>query len=279
MRRKDTQPAGVPWRDRIHAVIFEAETPSGKAFDVALLVCIIASVVAVLLESVDEIRTRFGHVLLAIEWCFTLLFTVEYVLRLVCVRRPARYALSFFGIVDLAAIVPTYLSLFVTGTHSLIVVRAFRLLRVFRVFKLLPFVGEANQLQRALKNSMPKITVFLGVILALVLLMGSLMYVVEGADNGFTSIPMGMYWAIVTMTTVGYGDISPSTDFGRFLAAILMVMGYAIIAVPTGIVSSEMMQVRSAPTRTCSHCLVEGHEAEARYCRMCGGELASPSEP
>lgn len=273
--RRGETPAGVPWRDKLYRIIFEAETPIGKAFDVGLLVSIVLSVVAVLLESVESFKDRFGTELLILEWTFTVLFTAEYIVRLISVRRPSRYATSFFGIVDLAAIVPTYLSLLVAGTQSLIVIRAFRILRVFRVFKLIRFVGEATHLMKALRSSVPKIIVFLGTVLSIALLMGAVMYLVEGGDNGFTSIPTAMYWAIVTMTTVGYGDISPVTVLGRFIAAGLMILGYAIIAVPTGIVSSELFHSRPprGNTRTCGSCLLEGHLDDASFCRACGAEL------
>ena len=264
-----------PWRERLHEVIFEAETPAGKAFDVALLLCIVASVVTVLLESVASIRAQHGPILRALEWGFTLLFTVEYVLRLACVRRPLRYALSFFGLVDLLAIVPTYLSFFVAGAQSLIVIRALRLLRIFRVLKLGHFVGEARMLRAALHASLRKITVFLGTVLTIVLIVGALMYLVEGETSGFTSIPQSMYWAIVTLTTVGYGDIAPQTILGKLLASVVMILGYGIIAVPTGIVTVELAHARRAPitTEACPDCGAGGHDSDAVFCKFCGGRL------
>jgi len=263
------------WRSRLHEIIFEADTPAGKAFDVALLVCIVASVVTVVFESVASVRARHGGLLRGIEWGFTLLFTIEYVLRLVCVGKPVRYALSFFGIVDLLAIVPTYLSIFFAGAQSLIVIRALRLLRVFRVLKLAHFVGEAQLLRAALLASLRKITVFLGTVLTIVLIVGSLIYLIEGEENGFTSIPQGIYWAIVTLTTVGYGDIAPQTVPGKFLASTVMILGYGIIAVPTGIVTVELANVRrtSITTRACPQCGVGGHDTDADYCKHCGAQL------
>ena len=264
------------WRQRLHEVIFEADTPAGKAFDVALLVAIVLSVVAVSLESVASIRARYGAPLRALEWVFTLLFTLEYGLRLLCVGKPLRYARSFFGLVDVLAIMPSYLSLVIAGTQSLIVIRALRLLRVFRVLKLAHFVGESRMLLTALRESSRKITVFLGTVLTLVVIIGSLMYLIEGEAHGFTSIPQSMYWAIVTLTTVGYGDIAPSTVVGKLLASMVMILGYGIIAVPTGIVTVELAQASrtAVSTQACQECGVEGHDADARFCKACGASLA-----
>jgi voltage-gated potassium channel len=263
------------WRERLHEIIFEAETPEGKAFDVALLVCIVASVVTVLLDSVASIRAQYGTLLRALEWTFTILFTVEYVLRLATVGRPLRYALSFFGLVDLLAIVPTYLSVFIAGAQSLIVIRALRLLRIFRVLKLAHFLGEARMLGAALQASLRKITVFLGTVLTIVLIVGALMYLIEGEPSGFDSIPQSMYWAIVTLTTVGYGDIAPQTVVGKLLASVVMILGYGIIAVPTGIVTVELAQARRTPisTEACPDCGAGGHDADADYCKFCGARL------
>ena len=263
-------------RAQLHEIIFEADTPAGKAFDVALLVLILASVIAFMLESVAPIREEYGPILRIFEWTITLLFTIEYVLRLYCVGRPLSYTLSFFGIVDLLAIVPTYLSVVFASAQSLLVIRALRLLRVFRVFKLAHFVGEATELRTALRASARKIIVFLGVVVTVVLIVGALMYLIEGETSGFTSIPQGMYWAVVTMTTVGYGDIAPQTFVGKFLASIVMILGYGIIAVPTGIVSVEMSAVaRKKPlsTQACPSCAGEGHDAGARFCKDCGSAL------
>ena len=228
------------WRARLHEVIFEADTRAGRAFDVGLLVAILVSVGAVMLESVADVRREYGAVLRAVEWSLTAAFTLEYVLRLVAVDRPARYARSFFGLMDLVAIEPTYLALVVPEAHSLMVIRAVRLLRIFRILKLAQFLGEAQLLVLALQASRRKITVFLGGIVTIVMIVGTLMYVIEGEEHGFTSIPTSMYWAVVTMTTVGYGDIAPRTAVGQLLAALLMILGYGIIAVPTGIVSVEL---------------------------------------
>ena len=264
-----------PFRSRLHEIIFEADTPAGKAFDVALLWAILISVLTVLLESVAAYRVAYGPWLRAVEWLFTLLFTLEYVLRLYSVQRPARYARSFFGIGDLAAIIPTYLSLVITGTQSLIVIRAIRLLRVFRVLKLAHYLGEANFLLSALKAGRAKITIFLGTLLTLVVIVAALMYLIEGEENGFTSVPASIYWAIVTMTTVGYGDIAPRTVAGQTLAALLMILGYAIIAVPTGIVSAELTRRSSRPvsTQACPSCSREGHDIDAVHCKFCGVKL------
>ncbi len=262
-------------RAKLHEIIFEADTPAGKAFDVALLVAILASVLAVVLESVAPIRQNYGAVLRAFEWLVTILFTIEYLLRLYCVRRPLGYAFSFFGVIDLLAILPTYLSLVFVGAQSLLVIRALRLLRIFRVLKLVQFVGEARQLRVALRASARKIIVFLGAVITVVLIVGALMYFIEGEESGFTSIPQAMYWAIVTMTTVGYGDISPQTVPGKFLAAAIMILGYGIIAVPTGIVSVEMSAASRRPltTQVCPSCASEEHEKGAMFCKDCGAKL------
>jgi len=264
-----------PHRAKLHEIIFEADTPGGKAFDVALLVFILASVIAIMLESVAPVREEYGATLRAFEWSVTLLFTVEYMLRLYCVGRPLAYAFSFYGIVDLLAIVPTYLSVVFIGAQSLLVIRALRLLRVFRVLKLVHFVGEAAELRAALRASLHKIIVFLGAVMTAVLIVGALMYLIEGEKSGFTSIPQGMYWAVVTMTTVGYGDIAPQTIPGKLLASLIMILGYGIIAVPTGIVSVEMSAVKKKPmsTQVCLSCASEGHDADAKFCKDCGSSL------
>ena len=269
-------PPGLrPWQARLHEVIFEADTPAGKAFDVALLVTILLSIVVVMLESVASIRQTYGRFLYGAEWLFTILFTIEYALRLACVSRPARYARSFFGVVDLLAIVPTYLSLVVVGSQSLIVIRAFRLLRVFRVFKLSRYLSEGRAIVLALKASQRKITVFLVTVLTVVLIIGAAMYLIEGPQHGFTSIPVAVYWAVVTMTTVGYGDIAPQTVPGQALAAVVMILGYSIIIVPTGIFSVEIAveRLRGISTQACPSCSAEGHDVDARYCKYCGTRL------
>jgi voltage-gated potassium channel len=259
----------------MHEVIFEADTPFGRAFDLLLIVCILMSVVAAMLESVAPIREQYGPLLYGIEWFFTILFTIEYVLRLACIGRPLKYATSFFGVIDLLAVIPTYLDLLIPGTHFLFVIRVLRLLRIFRVLKLVQFVGEANVLLHSLRTSSRKITVFLFAVLMIAVIMGTLMYVVEGEAHGFTSIPTAVYWAIVTLTTVGYGDVSPATGFGQTLAAMLMILGYSIIAVPTGIVASEYSRSRLKPvtTQSCPQCSAEGHDVDARHCKHCGASL------
>ncbi len=267
------------WRDELRQIIFEADTPAGKAFDVALLWVILASILAVMLESVSSVRSVHGTWLRAAEWGFTLLFTVEYGLRLVCATRAGPYARSFFGIVDLLAILPTYLSILLPGSQSLIVIRSLRLLRIFRVLKLGRFLGEMSLLMSALRSSRHKIVVFLGTVLILLLILGSAMYLIEGEEGGFTSIPTGVYWAIVTMTTVGYGDIAPVTAIGKVLASAVMILGFSIIAVPSGIVTAEIVEAvtqRPITTRVCPSCMREGHELNARYCKDCGVELDVP---
>lgn len=266
---------GPSIRQRLYRVIFEHDTRAGRTFDIALLVAIFLSVLAVMLDSVASISERFGPQLKAIEWFFTILFTVEYILRLYSAERPARYARSFFGMVDLLAIVPTYASLFFPPGRFLLTIRILRVLRIFRILKLVSFLGEASVLGRALRASRHKIGVFLLTVLSIVVIVGSLMYVIEGPKSGFTSIPLSIYWAIVTMTTVGYGDIAPQTPLGQTLAALLMITGFGIIAVPTGIVTVALGQAaRSArPRRICAVCRRGGHAADAAYCKHCGAEL------
>jgi voltage-gated potassium channel len=262
-------------RTRLRIIIFEADTPSGKAFDVALLCAIVLSVFTVMLESVSSVADAYGAELRLAEWIFTLLFTAEYVLRLYCVERPWRYARSFFGIVDLLAILPTYLSLLIPGSQSLLVIRALRLLRIFRVFKLARFLREANMLVTALRTGSRKVIVFLGTVLVLIAILGSAMYIIEGEEHGFDSIPLAMYWAAATMTTVGYGDLVPRTPLGRFLSTLVMVIGYSIIAIPTGIMTSEIIAAGQKPvtTKHCPECLTEGHETNARFCKDCAAPL------
>ena len=263
-------------RARLHEIIFEADTPEGRLFDLLLLAAIVASVTVVVLESVASVRARVGPTLRALEWGFTILFTIEYLLRLVSVGRPLRYARSVYGVIDLIAILPTYLSLILPGAHNLLVVRLLRLLRVFRVFKLAEYLQESRTLVQALRASSRKIFVFLLTVVTIVVVVGTLMYVIEGEAHGFTSIPISIYWAIVTLTTVGYGDLSPRTPFGQILASIVMIIGYGIIAVPTGIVSVELAQaVRQQKTtrQSCPSCGAEGHDPDARYCKYCGASL------
>lgn len=265
-----------PRQETLFRIIFEAETPGGRLFDVLLIVSILASLAVVMLDSVRSVSAVHGSLLINLEWFFTILFTLEYLLRLYCNPRPLRYAGSFFGAVDLLSILPTYLSVLFPAGRYFLVIRALRILRVFRVLKLVRFVGEADVLMRALWTSRHKIVVFFFSVLTLASIFGSFMYVVEGEAGGFTSIPRSIYWAIVTLTTVGYGDISPKTSVGQMLASVVMIMGYAIIAVPTGIVTAEMVherQRRSARYR-CEECGLTGHEEDARHCRGCGSALA-----
>ncbi|MBN1466311.1 ion transporter [candidate division KSB1 bacterium] len=263
------------WRSKVHEIIFEADTTAGKAFDVILIISIALSIVVILLESVSHIRMRHAVWLSTIDWIFTILFTIEYILRFMSVRRPLLYAKSFYGLVDLFAILPSYLSLLVPGTGYLRIIRILRVLRIFRVFKLVQYVHEAQTLVRALYSSRRKIIVFVVAVLTLVMIFGCIMYIVEGEANGFTSIPRSMYWAVVTLTTVGYGDISPKTSLGQTLAAIIMILGYAIIAVPTGIVTAEMVraEVKPVTTQSCPTCSAEGHDANAVFCKYCGSKL------
>ncbi len=262
-------------RSRLHEIIFEADTRAGKLFDVVLISAILASVTVVMLDSVESIHQKYQSILLSAEWFFTILFTIEYIARLLVVKLPFRYARSFFGVVDLLAILPSYLDLLFPGSHYLLVVRVLRVLRIFRVLKLVQYVREARYLRRALIASRRKITVFLFSVLTLVVILGSLIYVIEGGENGFTSIPRGIYWAIVTLTTVGYGDISPQTPLGQFVAALVMILGYSILAVPTGIISAEMTSAlgQNLNTQACPACGAENHDDDARFCKYCGEAL------
>lgn len=267
-------PAHSPLRERVHEVIFEADTAGGKLFDAALLFTIAASLLTVMLESVKNIDAEYHAFLRNADLVITVLFTIEYLLRLWCVDKPWRYALSFYGIVDILAIVPGFLSLAIDGTQSLLIIRSVRLLRVFRVFKMSHYLNEAHVLVTALKASVNKISVFLSAVLIVTLIVGALMYLVEGEQSGFTSIPRSVYWAVVTMTTVGYGDIAPQTTLGQSIAAFLMVAGYGIIAVPTGIVTAEIaLHQKPITTRACRSCSKEGHDVNARYCKHCGAVL------
>ena len=265
------------WKVKMHEVIFEADTPAGKFFDVVLLWAILASVIAVMLETVDDIKENHKTFLIALEWIFTILFSIEYILRLLSVRKPWKYALSFMGIVDLLSTIPTYISLFVAGPQYLLVIRTIRLLRVFRILKLTRYISEANVLKNALRASAVKITVFIGGVIVLVLIMGTLMYIIEGPEHGFTSIPTAMYWIIVSLTTGGYGDIAPVTTIGQTLASIIMLLGYGIIAVPTGIVGGEIAKSKSSgtiiSTQACPSCSKEGHDFNAKHCKYCGEQL------
>lgn len=262
------------WRDRLYTIIFEHDTFGGRAFDVALIVAILASVVVVMIDSVAGIRTRFGPGLRWLEWAFTVLFTIEYILRLASARGPFRYARSFFGIVDLVSVLPSYISVILPGGQVLAVVRILRVLRVFRVLKMVQYIGEANLLATALRQARTKIVVFTITVIAIVVIVGSLLYLIEGPASGFDNIPRAMYWAIVTLTTVGYGDIAPRTPVGQALAAVVMLLGYAIIAVPTGIVTVELANAdRTLRGRACPGCGLVGHERDAVHCKRCGHVL------
>lgn len=264
-------------RHKLHEIIFEAETTAGKAFDIALIACVSLSVICVVLESVGSIQAQYGDLLYRLEWFFTILFTIEYLLRIWVLQRPRNYVFSFFGIVDLLALIPTYGSLLFPGAQSLLAIRALRVLRIFRILKLTRYTAASQLLVSALAHSRAKITVFLVTVVNVIIIVGSVMYFVEGPANGFTSIPVSIYWAVVTMTTVGFGDIVPKTGLGQFISALLMIFGYGLIAVPTGIVSAELASASKSMrlTRSCVHCSKEGHEAEATYCDMCGGNLES----
>jgi voltage-gated potassium channel len=276
---KDSLRYGRPeagWRLRLYTIIFEADTREGRLFDVALLLFIVASVAVVVADSIASVHERHRVLFGVLEWIFTLAFTAEYIARLACVRRPLRYAFSFYGIIDLLAVLPTYFAILVPEASALIDVRVLRLLRVFRIFKLAEYVDEFGALGQALYASRRKIMVFMLFVMLVVMVMGTLMYVVEGPEHGFTSIPVGVYWAITTMTTVGFGDITPHTDFGRVIASTMMLLGWGTLAVPTGIVGAEFSaqrHVRTPTTRTCHECLSEGHAPRARYCSDCGAKL------
>lgn len=264
------------WQLRLHETIYESNTPAGKTFDIALLFFIVGSIMVVMLDSIDSYHRKYGDIFLALEWMFTIVFTIEYILRLVCLKQPLRYVFSFLGIIDLLAIIPSYLSIFLVGAQSLLVLRALRLLRVFRIFKLTHFLSEIDFLKSAIASSMKKISIFMLVVLSTVIILGSVMYLVERGENGFESIPDSIYWAIVTITTVGYGDISPVTALGKFIASIMMFIGYGIIAVPTGIITTDMaiaMRSRKQIHETCPGCGLEGHDGDARFCKVCGSRL------
>ncbi|MCH2233799.1 MAG: ion transporter [Crocinitomicaceae bacterium] len=267
-----------PWQCKLHEVIFEADTPAGKLFDVLLLVAIILSVLVVMLESVPTYDLKYHDIFFAGEWVFTILFTIEYFMRIVSIQKPWKYIFSFYGLVDLLSIIPTYLGLFVSGTNSLMVIRSLRLMRVFRILKLEKYVIEAGMLGKALRQSRNKIIVFLFALLAVVIILGTTMYLVESAEAGFTSIPRSIYWAIITLTTVGYGDIAPVTPLGQFIASIVMILGYAVIAVPTGIVTTELIKGgKKTNTQACPSCSKEGHDDDADFCKYCGASL-NPNE-
>lgn len=260
------------WQSKIHEIIFESDTPAGKFFDVVLLWSILLSVVVVMLESVEHLKEVYGFYFTCVEWTFTILFTIEYVARVVSIKKPINYVLSFYGLVDLLSILPTFLGLFIIGSHSLTVIRSLRLLRVFRILKLGRYLKEVETLRTALKASRPKIIVFLFAVLMVTIILGTVMYFVETPEAGFTSIPRSIYWTIVTLTTVGYGDIAPQTIIGQSLASLIMIIGYGIIAVPTGIVGAEMAQTTSLKNhnKACPNCAKEGHDKGSKFCNNCG---------
>ncbi|MBP1909552.1 ion transporter [Methanolobus bombayensis] len=275
----ENKPDENNWKSHLYEIIFEADTPAGKNFDIVLIVSILLSVLVVMIDSVKSLRLAHGDLLHDIEWFFTILFTIEYVLRMICVKSKTRYATSILGIIDLLAIMPTYLSLFLPGSQFLLVIRILRVLRIFRILKLVKYLNEAELLITALKASSRKITVFLFTVLTLVVILGSLMYLIEGEENGFTSIPMSIHWAIVTLTTVGYGDIVPKTPLGIALSSVVMIIGYSIIAVPTGIVTAEISfasiedREKKRPRNVCNNCGNDRNDSDALFCKHCGTKL------
>lgn len=281
-----TQAKTKDWKEKLHEIIYEADTPMGKWFDVVLILIIIFSVILIMLESVDSVDAKYHDTLFTLEWVVTIFFTIEYIARIICIKKPSHYIFSFYGIIDFLSTIPLYLSYILAGSQVLLAVRAFRLLRVFRILKLVQFLGEASQLKNALKASRAKITVFIFAVLILSVMLGTLMYIVEGDEAGFTSIPTSIYWTIVTLTTVGYGDIAPITPQGQFIATIIMLLGYGIIAVPTGIVTVEFGKSSKdksgkesvehfvhVNTQACPECSREGHRDDAVHCYNCGGIL------
>ncbi|RKE95096.1 ion transporter [Ichthyenterobacterium magnum] len=280
-----TQKSNKSWKTKLHEIIYEADTPSGKLFDIVLLIVIIASIILVMLESVEWIDKKYHDFLNISEWVITILFSIEYIARIITVKKPLKYITSFYGIIDLLSTIPKYISILFAGTHALVALRALRLLRIFRILKLARYLGASNTLVQALKSSRAKIAVFLFAVIILSVILGTIMYLIEGEEHGFDNIPKSVYWCIVTLTTVGYGDIAPQTPLGQFIASIVMILGYGIIAVPTGIVSAEYtMQHKSDKdadddktvhlnSQSCSNCLNEKHQDGADFCLKCGNEL------
>ncbi len=269
-------PKKTTWRKKLHEIIYEADTPAGKLFDIILLLLILVSIFVVMLESVNELQVKYGVLFNIIEWIITILFTIEYILRVVTVKAPLKYIISWYGIIDLVATLPKYLGLFIGRSEVLLVLRSLRLLRVFTILKLARYVSASNDLAKAISASKAKIGVFISTVLVLSLILGTVIYLIEGnADSGFTSIPRSLYWVIVTMTTVGYGDIAPATPLGQFFASIVMIMGYGILAVPTGIVSSEFNDIKNqkSNTQVCSECHESNHNDKAKFCHQCGENL------
>jgi len=264
------------WRHRLHEIIYEADTPAGKLFDIVLLFLIIISVILVALESIDDFYNRYSSFLNISEWIITIFFTIEYIVRIIAVHRPIKYIISFYGIIDLLSTIPKYLSLFFIGSQSLVTLRALRLLRVFRILKMTRYIGESNTLIKALMSSRAKIGVFIFSVLVICIIFGTIMYMVESSESGFTSIPESIYWCIVTLTTVGYGDIAPMTPLGQFIASVIMIMGYGIIAVPTGIVTVELTEQKKkieSNTQACLHCMTSDHIDNSIFCYQCGEKL------
>jgi len=278
MQNKPSPNSIIPekFREKLHTVIYEADTPAGKLFDISLLIVIFISIIAVMLESVASIKVVYGQQLTIIEWAVTVLFTLEYLVRLIAVKRPLRYIISFYGIIDLLATLPMYLSLLFPGTGFFVAIRAIRLLRVFRILKLTNFVGASDQIAEALKKSRTKIAVFLFSVIVICIIMGTIMYIIEGPESGFTSIPISIYWTIVTLTTVGFGDITPVTPLGQLFSSIVMIMGYGIIAIPTGLVTAQFMKDSvQANTQVCPNCNANKHRDDAHFCYNCGTSLGT----
>lgn len=269
----DKSQSASSFKERLHEIIFEADTKAGKLFDIVLLWSILISVVVVMMESVESLKLHYGVYFTYIEWGFTIMFSIEYIARIISIKKPFKYIFSFYGIVDLLSILPTFLGIFITGTQSLSVIRSLRLLRVFRVLKLGRFLSEADGLKTAMIASKQKIIVFLFAVMSATVILGTLMYLIESKEAGFTSIPRSIYWAIVTLTTVGYGDITPQSIPGQVIASFLMIIGYGIIAVPTGIVGAEISKVKKVNTQSCSNCSEEDHDNDAEYCKHCGSKL------
>ncbi|MBE0424261.1 MAG: ion transporter [Lutibacter sp.] len=264
------------WKTKLYKIIYEADTSAGKWFDILLIIAILFSILLVMLESVEKFDAKYHNFLNISEWVITVLFTLEYFARIIVIKKPSKYIFSFYGIIDLLATIPKYISLIFGGAQALVALRALRLLRIFRILKLTRYLGASLNLSTALKASKTKILIFLFSVIVLTIILGTIMYLVEGPENGFTSIPISMYWAIVTLTTVGYGDLSPVTPLGQFIASFVMILGYGIIAVPTGIVTSEMSKQDAkihTNTQTCPHCLADKHLDDAEFCHQCGGKL------
>jgi len=277
LKKQQTKHKITDWKSKLHEIIYEADSKEGKLFDIVLIITIVISIILVMLESVESIDKKYHNFLNISEWIITILFTIEYILRIVTIKKPKTYIFSFYGIIDLLATIPKYLSFFFVGSHAFIALRALRLLRVFRILKLARYLGASKNLLTALKASRIKIFVFLFSVIVLTIILGTVMYIVEGPQNGFTSIPRSMYWAIVTLTTVGYGDIAPHTPLGQLIASMVMVLGYGIIAVPTGIVTSEMTKADQNNalnnTQHCSNCSADIHVDNATFCHKCGNKL------